>query len=154
MVSRTAEARPLRPDVGWSPARWYLLAVAISHIPLGIVGLVFDRSFPIGAEAAREAGSHHIFGVLETNGWHSLGALALGVLAASILVAAPERARRVAFLIGVINLGLLLSLVAWDPSTFWIASNGTDQIVHSATALGGIGTGLLTPRSRHTGGSA
>lgn len=82
--------------------------------------LVLDRSFPIGAEAAREAGSHHIFGVFETNGWHSLGALVLGVLAASILIAAPERARRVARLIGVINVGLALSLVAWDPSTFWI----------------------------------
>jgi hypothetical protein len=136
----------LQSDVGWSPARWYLLAVAVSHVPLGVIGLVVDRSFPIGAEAAREAASHRVFGVLETNGWHSLGALALGVLAASILVAAPERARRVALLIGVFNLGLLLSLIAWDPRTFWIASNGTDQIIHSATALGGIVTGLLTPR--------
>lgn len=106
--------------------------------------LVLDRSFPIGAEAAREAGSHHIFGVFETNGWHSLGALVLGVLAASILIAAPERARRVARLIGVINVGFALSLVAWDPSTFWIASDGVDQIVHSATGLGGIVTGVLT----------
>ncbi len=145
MMARTAAARPLRPDVGWNPARWYLLAVVVSHVPLGVVGLVLDRSFPIGAEAAREAGSHHIFGVFETNGWHSLGALVLGVLAASILIAAPEGARRVALLIGVINVVLALSLVAWDPSTFWIASNGTDQIVHSATALAGIVTGLLTP---------
>ena len=30
-----------------------------------------------------------------------------------------------------------------QPSTFFIASNGTDQIVHFATALGGIVTGLL-----------
>jgi hypothetical protein len=69
------------PTSRWTPARLYLLAVAISHLPLGVAGLMVDRSFPVGAGAARAGDSGHVFGVLETNGWHSLAALGLGILA-------------------------------------------------------------------------
>lgn len=131
------------PTNRWTPARWYLLAFAILHLPLAVSGLVVDRSFPIGVEAARTGDSGHIFGVFETNGWHSLGALLLGILAAAV-VFSPGRARRVALAIGALHVGLGVSLALSDPSNFWIASNDADQVVHASSALGGIVSGLLT----------
>jgi uncharacterized protein DUF4383 len=132
------------PTSRWTPARWFLLAVAISHVPLGVGGLMINRSFPIGAEAARAGDSARVFGVLETNGWHSLAALALGVLAAWVVVFSPARARLVALVLGVFHVVLVVQLAVWVPSTFWIASNGADQVVHISTAAGGIVSGLLT----------
>lgn len=142
-MTMSLEHAVLAPTNRWTPARCYLLAVAISHLPLGVAGLAVNRSFPIGAEAARAGDSGHIFGVLETNGWHSLAALSLGMLAAWI-VFRPGRARRVALAVGVLHVGLVVQLALWDPSTFWIASNGADQIVHASTAAGGIVSGFLT----------
>lgn len=127
----------------WTPARWYLLVFAIVHLPLGVAGLVVDRSFPIGVEAARAGDTGHVFGVLETNGWHSLAALLLGVLAAAV-VFRPGRARLVALALGFGHVGIVVQLALWDPSTFWLASNGADQIVHVSSAVGGIVSGLLT----------
>jgi hypothetical protein len=132
------------PTNQWTPARWYLLAIAITHVPLGVGGLVVNRSFPIGAEAARAGDSGYLFGVLETNGWHSLAALSLGVLATCIVLFRPGRARFVALALGVFHVGLVVQLAVWDPSTFWMASNGADQVVHVSTAAGGIVSGLLT----------
>jgi hypothetical protein len=132
------------PADRWTPARWFLLAVAISHLPLGVGGLLINRSFPIGAEAARAGDSGYLFGVLETNGWHSLAALFLGVLAAWIVVFRPERARGVALALGLFHVVLVVQLAVWDPRNFWIASNAADQVVHASTAAGGIVSGLLT----------
>jgi Domain of unknown function (DUF4383) len=127
----------------WSPARAFMLVAAVVHIPLGIIGLLYDQTFPIGQGAAAAAGSDHILGVLETNGWHSLAALGLGIVTAYFTFY-PRRAREAAFFIGVFHVGLVVSLLLWDPSTFWLASNGADQIVHISTAVGGIGSALLT----------
>lgn len=127
----------------WTPARWFLLAFAIVHLPLAVAGLMVDRSFPIGAGAARAADPGHVFGVFETNGWHTLGALLLGVIAA-VAVIRPGRERAVALAIGALHVWLVVSLVLWDPSNFWIASNDADQIVHASSAIGGIASGLLT----------
>lgn len=142
-LERAASAQTDR----WTPARWFLLAVAISHLPLGVGGLLVNRSFPIGDEAARAGDSGHLFGVLETNGWHSLAALALGVLAAWI-VFRPRRARLVALALGAFHVALVVQLAILDPSNFWIASNGADQVVHASTAVGGIVSGLLTRPTR------
>jgi hypothetical protein len=142
-MTMTLEHAVTAPTNRWTPARYYLLVVAISHLTLGIGGLVVDRSFPIGAEATRVGDSGHIFGVLVTNGWHSLAALSLGLLAAWV-VYRPGSARRVALALGVFHVGLVVQLALWDPSNFWIASNGADQIVHASTAAGGIVSGLLT----------
>lgn len=132
-------------DRAWTPARWYMVVFAVVHIPLGIAGLVVDRSFPIGPQAARQGGSGFIFGVLETNGWHSLAALGLGLIAGRLAIRA-RGARRVALEIGVLHVGLFLSLVLWEPSTFSLASNAADQVVHASSALGGIAAGLATRR--------
>jgi len=115
----------------------------IWHLPLGIIGLVVDQTFPVGADAAVASGSDHIFGVFETNGWHSLAGLLLGVVS-FFFALRPERAREAAIGIGAFHVGVVVALVLWGPETFWIASNAADQVVHSSTAVGGIVSGLLT----------
>jgi hypothetical protein len=56
--------------------------------------------------------------------------------------------------LGVFHVALFVSLVLWTPSTFWIASNAADQVIHASTAIGGIGSALLTRRSREVPWSA
>ncbi|HEV3474233.1 MAG TPA: DUF4383 domain-containing protein [Actinomycetota bacterium] len=132
----------------WTPARIFMLVAAVWHLPLGIAGLIYDQTFPIGATAAEHAGSEHVFGIFETNGWHSLAALILGIVTAYFTIY-PRRAREAALFLGVFHVGLVVSLVVWEPSTFWLASNDADQIVHASTAIGGIASALLTkPRVR------
>lgn len=127
----------------WSPARIFMLVSALYYLPLGIAGLLYDQTFPIGSAAAESAGSDLVFGVFETNGWHSLASLVLG--AVSLYFAMRPRGARIAALaIGVQHVGLVAAFIAWPPETFWMASNVADQIVHSFTAIGGIGSALLT----------
>lgn len=129
----------------WTPARVFMLAAAIWHLPLGIVGLLYDQTFPVGASAAEAAGSDHIFGVFETNGWHSLAALILGLITAYFAIY-PRRARDAALMIGLIHVGIAAALLVWEPERFWIASNTADQVVHASTAITGIGSALSTSR--------
>ena len=142
-MATDATAGPDRPSDGWSPARIFMAVSAAYHVPLGLVGLAMDPTFPLGAEATVRAGSVHILGIFETNGWHSLAALLIGV--ASIFFAVrPDGARAAALAIGVGHVGIVVSLAVLPPSTFWFASNGADQFIHTLTAIGGIGSGLLT----------
>jgi hypothetical protein len=131
----------------WSPARVFMLVSALYHLPLGIVGLLYDRTFPIGSAEAARAGSEFVFGIFETNGWHSSAALVLGVVSLYFLMR-PSRARDVALAIGVFHVGIVAALVIWPPETFWLASNAADQVVHSFTAIAGIGAALLTRERR------
>ena len=140
-----ADAAPAASPDGWTVARVFMLVSALWHLPLGIVGLAVDRTFPIGVEAARAAHSEHIFGVFETNGWHSSAALLLGVVSVYFLLR-PRYAAQAALGIGLFHVGIVLSLELWSPETFWLASNVADQIVHATTAITGIAAGLLRPR--------
>ena len=144
MSSEVTRAVPAQAS-SWTPARIFMAVSAVWHLPLGIVGLVMDQTFPIGPEATTHAASDHIFGVFETNGWHSLAAVLLGAI--SLLFALrPERARAAALVIGVFHVGVFASLSLWGPETFWLASNTADQVIHSATAISGLVFGLMTPR--------
>ena len=127
----------------WSPARTFLAASAAYHLLLAIVGLAIDQTFPLGADAAAHAGSEHVFGIFETNGWHSLAALLLGVVSL-YFAQRPTRAREAAFAVGLSQLLVVVALSVLPPSTFLFASNGADQVVHTSTAIGGIGSALLT----------
>jgi Domain of unknown function (DUF4383) len=127
----------------WTPARIFMVASATFHLPVAIVGLAIDQTFPLGADAAAHAGSEHIFGILETNGWHSLAALLLGLVSLYFAVR-PEGAREAALAIGIGHVVIVLGLTFWTPSTFLLASNAADQVVHASTAIGGIGSALLT----------
>ncbi len=137
----------------WSAARIYMAVSALFHVPVSVAGFIQDRTFPIGAHAAATGHSEHVFGVFETNGWHTLGALAVGVVSLYFALR-PNHAREGALGLGVSHVGLWVALTLWDPSTFWLASNAADQIVHSATAVGGIASGLLTPRRSRSAGTA
>jgi hypothetical protein len=150
-MSATTQRLPARETSAWTPARIFMAISALFHIPVGFAGFITDRTFPIGAHATARARSGHVFGVFETNGWHTLGALIVGVVSLYFALR-PNHAREGALGLGAGHVGLWVALVLWDPSTFWLASNGADQIVHSITAVGGIGSGLLTkPGVRGTG---
>ena len=136
----------------WTPARIFMVLSALFHIPVGVVGFVYDRTFPIGAQAAASTPSDHIWGIFETNGWHTLGALVVGLVSLYFALS-PRRASEAALALGVGHVGLFVSLILWNPSTFWIASNATDQIVHASTAVGGIVSGLLTSPMRAVAGA-
>lgn len=138
-AGRTAAVRSER----WTPARIFMLAAVVVHLPLGVAGLVYDQTFPVGASATARAGSEQIFGIFETNGWHSVAALVIGIIAAYFTMY-PRRARDAALMIGLFHVGIVVSLVLWEPSTFWLASNAADQVVHASTAIGGITSALLT----------
>jgi hypothetical protein len=130
----------------WSPARVFMLVSTLYHLPLGIAGLLYNQAFPIGQAAAERAAHDHIFGIFETNGWHSLAALGLGAVSLYFTMR-PRRAREAALAIGVLHVGIVAALIVWPPETFSLASNAADQVVHSFTAIAGIGTALAsTPR--------
>ena len=143
MATETAHEVQRWQAGAWTPARVFMLVSAAWHLPLGIIGLAIDQTFPIGSGEAATAHSDHIFGIFETNGWHSLAALALGIISAFFAMR-PRRARDAALAIGIFHVGLVAALIAWPPETFWIASNAADQVVHSSTAITGVGTALLT----------
>jgi hypothetical protein len=64
-----------RTGFGWTPARIFMAVSAAFHVPVAIAGFLYDRTFPIGPNAAATAGHAHVFGIFETNGWHTLCAL-------------------------------------------------------------------------------
>ncbi|MEA2434136.1 MAG: hypothetical protein QOG54_1593 [Actinomycetota bacterium] len=142
MTADVATGTPTQAN-DWTPARIFMVASAIFHLPVAIAGLAVDQTFPFGAAAAVRAGSGEILGVLETNGWHSLAALFLGLVSAYFALR-PERAREGALAIGISHVGIVLAFALWEPSTFGFMSNGADQVVHATTAITGIASGLLT----------
>jgi hypothetical protein len=108
-----------------------------------------DRSFPIGSGAARSTGTTDIFGVFLSNGWHAFLATLLGLIALYFTIK-PARAREVALAIGASHVAIVIGLIIWEPSTFWLASNTADQFVHASTAIGGLACGLATRPDRTT----
>lgn len=128
----------------WSPARIFLAISAAYHLFLGGVGLLIDQTFPTTAAEAARAHSEHIFGVFETNGWHSVAAILLGVVSLYFALR-PRFAREVAIGVGLSQLGVVLAFAFFDPTTFLFASNGADQWIHSLTTIGGVAAGLMTP---------
>jgi Domain of unknown function (DUF4383) len=127
----------------WTPARIFLVVSAIYHLFLGVLGLAVDQTFPIGADEAATAGSENILGAFETNGWHSLAAVFIGVVSLYFAIR-PARAREAAFGVGISQLGVVAAFSVADPSIFWFASNGADQVIHLTTAIGGIASALAT----------
>lgn len=133
---------------GWSPARMFMAASAAYHLLLAVPGLVIDQSFPVGSAATVQAGSEYIFGVFETNGWHSVAALLVGLVSLYFAVR-PEHVRLAALALGISQAVVLVAFAVEPPSTFWFASNGADQVVHGLTAVGGVAAALLNPPGGH-----
>ena len=143
------ERRTLGATVGgWSPARLYLAVNGAWHLVLAVGGFLADQTFPTSVGAARAGHSGLVFGVFETNGWHTLGAAVIGVVAVYTAIH-PKWAREVAFAIGAFHVPFTLALVFWEPHTFLIASNDADQIVHASSAILGLAAAFATPSRAH-----
>lgn len=124
----------------WSPARIYLAITAVYLLLLGVAGFVADASFPTSSAAV---GHHHLFGIFDTNGWHNLAAIVFGAIAVVALLD-PVRARMGALVVAVPNALVFVTFALLDPSTFWFASNGADNVVHALLGFGGIAAALAT----------
>ena len=133
-----------RSSGDWSLARIFLAVSAGYHFLLAGVGLAIDQTFPVGADATAQAHSEHIFGIFETNGWHSVAGLLVGLVSLYFALR-PTHAREGALGVGVSQLLVVVAFAVFPPSTFWFASNGADQVIHSISAIGGIGSWFLTP---------
>lgn len=131
-------------EVGWTPARVFLLAGGTWLLVLGLVGFAVSSSFPIGAAEAETSDSAHIFGIFETNGWHNLAAVLIAAAALPVSFLRPAWSRPVALAIGAIHVAVTAALFIWEPSTFWMASNTADQVVHATYAVLGIGSAAAT----------
>jgi hypothetical protein len=138
----------MRGQEKWSPARLYLAVNGPWHLVLAVGGFLADQTFPTSMAAARSGHSGLVFGIFETNGWHTLGAAIIGVVATYTAIY-PKRAREVAFAIGAFHVPFTLALVFWEPHTFLIASNGADQIVHTSSAILGLASAIATPSHAH-----
>lgn len=132
-------------------SRTFLVISGVYLALTGLAGFTVSSSFPTNRESV-EASHGHIFGVLETNGWHNLAALALALPSLYVAVRRPGWAPVVAVLSGLANTVVFVLFAVLGGAAFLIASNDADQVVHAATALGGLLCGTWSLR-RATQGS-
>ena len=147
-VTQRTTGADARTRVEWSPARIYLVVSGVVLVVVAFAGFAINQNFAVGADYldGRDA-SAHVFGVLETNGWHSLAGLVSGVVALAFALR-PEWARAGALLKGVFYVAVTSAIALWGPETFWIASNAADQVVHATLGITGLAAGLLTKPRR------
>lgn len=131
----------------WSPARIYLVVSGVFLVVAAAVGFSLSTAFPSSASAVATAGHAHIFGIFETNGWHNLAALISGAISLTF-AARPEWARTGALVKGTMYVAVTISIAAWGPETFLIASNAADQVVHGSLGVAGLAAWLATPARR------
>ncbi len=143
MTQRSGRVATAVDGSAWSPARLYLVGSGIFLLVVAAAGFAVNTTFPIGATETQRAGSDHVFGILETNGWHNLAGLVSGVVALGFALK-PEWARAGALLKGAFYVLVTSGIAIWGGETFWIASNAADQVVHASLAVGGLASGLLT----------
>lgn len=125
-------------------ARAYLLGAGAFLLAVAVVGFTVDTSFPLTPHHV--SGHAHVFGVFQTNGWHTLAALALAVPSLWVALARPSLSGTAAVLVGAANGVVLVAFAVWDPAVFLIASNDADQVMHAVLAAAGIATGAWSLR--------
>lgn len=130
-----------------SPARTFLVVAGGYLLVVGVLGFLLDASFPTRAEAVRDSHAY-LFGLFETNGWHNLAAVLLAVPALVVAWVRPGDARALAWIVGGANVAVFLLFWAVDPTTFWVASNGWDQVAHAAVGFGGLWAAWATSPRR------
>lgn len=142
------EAAPHRsPATGvaqWSPARIYLVASGVILLVLAAAGFAINTTFPTRASEVH-ATSDHVFGILETNGWHNLAGLLSGIVALGFALR-PEWSRLGALVKGIFYVVVTIGIAIEGGPDAWIASNTADQVVHASLAIGGLASAALTPR--------
>ncbi|MBW3595572.1 MAG: DUF4383 domain-containing protein [Actinobacteria bacterium] len=130
----------------WSPARIYLVGSGVFLVFVSVAGFAVNTSFPTDASQV-SATSEHIFGILETNGWHNLAGLVSGIVALGFGLR-PEWARVGALVKGVAYVVVTSAIAIGGGDRLLIASNAADQVVHASLAIGGLATAAMTPRSK------
>ena len=146
-MARVADFAEGQSVQAWQAARVFLVASGVFHVFIGSVGFIASSSFATGADH-----SGHIFAIFETNGWHNLAGLGLG-LASLAFAWKPETARLGALSLGTTMIIVTVLLAMVEPETFLLASNGWDQVLHASAGIGGVAAGLatrLSPRA-HSG---
>lgn len=78
------------------PAIAYLWIWGALLVVLGLGGLVLHPDFAVGDGVTHE----HLFGVFETNGWHSVAGLAFGIPSLVVAARAPGWAPATALVVG------------------------------------------------------
>ena len=140
------EAAPNTPHATtvaqWSPARVYLVASGVILLVLAAAGFAVNTTFPTRSSEVH-ATSDHIFGILETNGWHNLAGLLSGMVALAFAVR-PGWARTGALVKGVFYVIVTVGIAIEGGPDAWIASNTADQVVHASLAIGGLATAAMT----------
>ena len=141
VMAREAAFSTWKTARAWSPTGLYLLVSGVWLVVVaGVVGFIYNSDFAIDT---RPGSSSDIFGILETNGWHNLAGLGLGVASLAFAVR-PERARFGALSLGAAMVITTIALMIWDPRTFGLASNDEDQVLHALAGIGGIAAALAT----------
>ena len=123
----------------------YLVATGTLLVAASAVGFAVSTSFPDTAAEVHSAGSGHIFGIFETNGWHNLSTLISGVISLSFALR-PEWARTGAFVKGTLYTAVTVSIALWGPERFLIVSNTADQVVHASLGATAYLAALATRR--------
>jgi len=121
---------------------WYLVVSGVYLLVSAVAGFASTRSFAVGP-TARSVDTARIFGVFETNGWHNLAGLLNGATALGFAMTPTRIARIGAIFLGFASGAVAILLFTWTSQPL-LASNGADQVIHIAVAVGGIATGLLT----------
>ena len=86
----------MRMHMGRRPALAYLWVWGTLLVILGGAGLALHPDFAVGADVSHE----HLFGVFETNGWHSVAGLAFGIPSLAVASRAPGWAPATALAVG------------------------------------------------------
>ncbi len=146
MEQTSSEPRALGATPQWSPARIYLVASGIVLLFLAVAGFAVNATFPTDPDQVH-ATSDHLFGILETNGWHNLAGLFSGLVALGFAVR-PEWARLGALVKGIFYVVVTTSIAIEGGEMVLIASNAADQVVHASLAIGGLASAALSPRQR------
>src|SRR5438093_6430596 len=126
------------------PARIYLWISVAYLLVLGIGSLIVNPNFSVGDQAK----GGHLFGLIETNGWHGIAGVLLGSTA--LCFALSQRwAREGAALVGLFSLasGVLLLLYGDGAVALWLVpADTTDAILlHILPGVAGVLCSAATP---------
>ena len=126
-------------DTARTPAQWYCLLAGVSLLLAGVLGFFADAAFDTGSDV--QGGSLLGF---EVNGFHNLVHLASGLV---LLLAARRRglARAVAIGFGLVYGAVaVIGIIDGNDVLGFIPVNGADHALHTALALLGILSGLIS----------
>ncbi|MBI2913146.1 MAG: DUF4383 domain-containing protein [Chloroflexi bacterium] len=153
MKNRALTACGLGAGRALSPARVFLWMSVAYLLVLGLGSLLVNSSFAVGDEVSGD----HLFGAIETNGWHGLSGLLLG--AASLAFAMSARwAREGAAIIGASLLASGVLLLLYGEGSVALGLIPVDArdavLLHVLPGVVGLVCAGATPRWRSRNATA